>query len=172
MIEAPFLWTFLESCSWLIWGLVVHIFAYHPCSNIPGQVETFTAWSFCFSLLSLTSPKLLQFNYQTKTELNAPSLGLSPLPVTVTTRIITFLIGYPYKPSFATITGRGGCPPKPSSKKQKNNSILPTFTTRLKPACKLPRKHSKASVDSSWPPKASSKVRPPALNLRHRWPYP
>ena len=31
----------------------------------------------------------------------------TPLPVTVTTRIITFLAGDPYKPSFATVTGRG-----------------------------------------------------------------
>ena len=29
------------------------------------------------------------------------------LPVTVTTRIITFLVGNPYEPSFATVTGRG-----------------------------------------------------------------
>ena len=28
-------------------------------------------------------------------------------PVTVTTRIITFLVGNPYKPSFATVTGWG-----------------------------------------------------------------
>ena len=33
--------------------------------------------------------------------------GLSPLPVRVTTRIITFLVGNPYKPLFATITGWG-----------------------------------------------------------------
>ena len=37
-------------------------------------------------------------------------IGLSPLPVTVTTRIITFLVGHPYKPSFATVTGRGDNP--------------------------------------------------------------
>ena len=35
-------------------------------------------------------------------------LGLPPHPVTVTTRIITFLIGNPYKPSFVTVTGWGG----------------------------------------------------------------
>ena len=35
------------------------------------------------------------------------SIGLSPVPVTVTTRIITFIGGDPYKPSFATVTGRG-----------------------------------------------------------------
>ena len=33
--------------------------------------------------------------------------GTTPHPVTVTTRIITFLIGNPYKPSFATVTGWG-----------------------------------------------------------------
>ena len=33
--------------------------------------------------------------------------GLSPLPVRVTTRIITFLVGNPSKPSFATVTGWG-----------------------------------------------------------------
>ncbi len=37
-------------------------------------------------------------------------IGLSPLPVKVTTRIITFLVGDPYKPSFATVTGRGDNP--------------------------------------------------------------
>ncbi len=35
------------------------------------------------------------------------TLGCGPLPVTVTTRIIAFLIGNPYKPAFATVTGRG-----------------------------------------------------------------
>ena len=33
--------------------------------------------------------------------------GTTPRPVTVTTRIITFLIGNPYKPSFVTVTGWG-----------------------------------------------------------------
>ncbi len=35
------------------------------------------------------------------------SVGCCPLPVTVTTRIITCLVGNPYKPSFATVTGWG-----------------------------------------------------------------
>ena len=34
-------------------------------------------------------------------------LRSTPHPVTVTTRIITFLIGNPYKPSFVTVTGWG-----------------------------------------------------------------
>ncbi len=33
-----------------------------------------------------------------------------PLTVTVTTRIITFLVGDSYKPLFATVTGRGPYP--------------------------------------------------------------
>ena len=37
-------------------------------------------------------------------------LGLSPHPVTVTIRIVTFLVGNPYKPSFVTATGRGEYP--------------------------------------------------------------
>ena len=38
---------------------------------------------------------------------NSIYLGLSPCPVTVTTRIVE---GDPYKPSFATVTGRGDNP--------------------------------------------------------------
>ena len=34
-------------------------------------------------------------------------LGTTPHAVIVTTRIITFLIGNPYKPSFVTVTGWG-----------------------------------------------------------------
>ena len=34
-------------------------------------------------------------------------LRSTPHPVTVTTRIITFLVGNPYKPPFATVTGWG-----------------------------------------------------------------
>ena len=37
-------------------------------------------------------------------------IGCGPLTVTVTTRIITFLVGDPYKPSFATVTGKGPPP--------------------------------------------------------------
>ena len=34
-------------------------------------------------------------------------LGLPPLPVRVTTRIIVFLVGDPYKPSFPLLLGGG-----------------------------------------------------------------
>ena len=39
---------------------------------------------------------------------NGIYLGLSPCPVTVTTTIIIFLVGDPYKPSFATGILGGG----------------------------------------------------------------
>ena len=38
------------------------------------------------------------------------SIGCGPLPVTVTNRIMTFLVGDPYKPPFPTVTGRGPRP--------------------------------------------------------------
>ena len=59
-----------------------------------------------------TSRKLTHHNLKAK-KTNV-SLGLSPLPVTVTTRVITFLVGDPYKPSFATVTGSGDNPMYPS----------------------------------------------------------
>ena len=40
-------------------------------------------------------------------------LRSTPHPLTVTTRIITFLVGNPYKPSFATVTGWGVDPRYP-----------------------------------------------------------
>ena len=39
-----------------------------------------------------------------------PYVGYCPLPLTVTTRSIIFVIGDSYKPSFATVTGRGHHP--------------------------------------------------------------
>ena len=38
------------------------------------------------------------------------SIGMFPFPVIVTTRIISCLVGDSYKPSFATITGKGDNP--------------------------------------------------------------
>ena len=40
---------------------------------------------------------------------NDVDVGCGPFLVTVTTRIITFLVGNSYKPSFATVTRRGPC---------------------------------------------------------------
>ena len=38
------------------------------------------------------------------------NLGVAPFPVTVSTRIVLFLVGDPYKPSFTTVTVRGPHP--------------------------------------------------------------
>ena len=46
-------------------------------------------------------------NPQNETTFSSWWLGCPPIPVTVTTRITMFLVGDPYKPSFATFTGRG-----------------------------------------------------------------
>ena len=47
----------------------------------------------------------------------------TPHPVTVTTRIITFLVGNPYKPSFATVTGWGVDPSDTVDGNQKSGKL-------------------------------------------------
>ena len=44
---------------------------------------------------------------QMASRISGSYLGLSPLPLRVTTRIITFLVGNPYKPSFLLLLGGG-----------------------------------------------------------------
>ena len=44
------------------------------------------------------------------TDLTYLYFGYGPFPGTVTTRIITFLVGNPYKPLFDTVTGKGPHP--------------------------------------------------------------
>ena len=63
-----------------------------------------------FRSLNLKTEKVTEMGPPPKSRFlkNLVYIGLSPLPVTVTTRIITFLVGNPYKPSFATVTGWGG----------------------------------------------------------------
>ena len=71
-------------------------FANHPC--IPNGTKKLQITMVCKQVEPYkVDPHQLYF-------------GLSPLRVTVTTRIITFLVGHPYKPSFATVTGRGDNP--------------------------------------------------------------
>ena len=69
--------------------------------------------------------------------LNHLWLGYGPFPVTVTTRIIPSLVGNPYKPLFATVTGKGPHP------------IYGLFTGSIVPSRFLPTKtiyQSNASV--------------------------
>ena len=49
--------------------------------------------------------KLIRF-IQQRYILYTFSIGYGPFPVTVTTRIITFFVGNPYKPLFASVTGK------------------------------------------------------------------
>ena len=54
-------------------------------------------------------PEGPKFNgsFRKKTKQTTVLFRSTPHPVTVTTRIITFLVGNPYKPSFATVTAWG-----------------------------------------------------------------
>ena len=58
-------------------------------------------------------------------------IGCGPLRVTVTIRIITFLVGDPYKPSFPTVTGRGPYPTNITN----ITRVLNHCSSRLKSAC-------------------------------------
>ena len=57
-------------------------------------------------IFSATAPSNRWFSRRIS-ESSTVSVRSTPHPVTVTTRIITFLVGNPYKPSFATVTGWG-----------------------------------------------------------------
>ena len=74
----------------------------HPSTVIP-KIMAAKSWLWFWKVLS--SGKL---TYQWSiTIFNRKYIGLSPLPVRVTTRIITFLVGNPYKPSFPLLLGGG-----------------------------------------------------------------
>ena len=66
-----------------------------------------TSYKFHDVDLDSTYSYTLTFNINRPLDHYLLLFGLSPFPVIVTTRIITFLVGDPYKPSFATITGKG-----------------------------------------------------------------
>ena len=93
------------------WDVVCFMFPFVPGDRGIGDYTT-----FCYSGIILIKPLCI------KIPINQPGwwngitrfadfcflyLGTTPHPVTVTTRIITFLIGNPYKPSFVTVTGWG-----------------------------------------------------------------
>ena len=69
-----------------------------------------------FPRLPPTSRRV-RFGLESSTEVSTcPTfiyLGWSPLPVRVTTRIVTFLVGNPYKPSFPLLLGGGTTQPIP-----------------------------------------------------------
>ena len=95
-------------------------------------------------------------------------LRSTPHPVTVTTRIITFLVGNPYKPSFATVTGWGVdpnyTPPKfltelclvsdeQMSNKERGGSHQPAKYILYSATCFLPKKRHIFSTRwfNTWP---------------------
>jgi len=49
-------------------------------------------------------------NFSGAVDVHGIFLGYGPFPLTVTTRILPFLVGNPYKPLFATVTGKGPHP--------------------------------------------------------------
>ena len=63
-------------------------------------------WKHCVSHPKL-HPSSFSLEPQKMGHWKGRFLGLSPLPVRVTTRIITFLVGNPYKPSFPLLLGGG-----------------------------------------------------------------
>ena len=85
---------FVFTPIWGRWSNLTFIFftrVVHPPISTPCVIQIHFWGSKCFDL------KLLKESFRS-----------TPHPVTVTTRIITFLVGNPYKPSFATVTGWGG----------------------------------------------------------------
>ena len=63
-----------------------------------------------FQLQSPCDRPVGRFIREVISHLEVAYFGCGPLPVTVTTRVITNSVGNPYKPSFATVTGRGPHP--------------------------------------------------------------
>ena len=62
--------------------------------------------SYFFNFESSSDEKVTNYN----SILWIRCFGTIPFPVTVTTRVITFVLGNPYKPSLATVTGVGEDP--------------------------------------------------------------
>ena len=86
---------------------------------------------FCFVM---SFPCLERSHVPPNGEKNPPSsqkcliwgyIGLSPFPVIVTTRIVSCLVGDSYKPSFATITGKGDNPRDIYVSSQDGNATMP-----------------------------------------------
>ena len=72
-------------------------------------------------------PSETKSNQTKQTKRTQTNIGLSPFPVIVTTRIVSCLVGDSYKPSFATITGKGDNP-KQTQRNQTNHQNRPRFT--------------------------------------------
>ena len=93
-------------------GIMANVFAPNPWNGgkrvllkWPGvQMEEFYAWLWVLD-------KLRMYSAEKGHQKHHQYLGLSPFPVIVTTRIITFSVGNPYKPAFRLLLGRGTTQP-------------------------------------------------------------
>ena len=78
----------------------------HPRKHVePCWIQKWIRWIVSddgFRFRRLISRRLFRFKMFIFRGSTTVYLGSTPHPVTVTTRIITFLVGNPYKPSFAT----------------------------------------------------------------------
>ena len=93
-------------------------------------------------------------------KLPSTNLGLSPCPVTVTTRIITFLVGDPYKPSFPVLLGGGTTQNKPINSGGRILSFL-KFLNFLRPVESSnlrARRLSESLVSDGRHPNAAQKI--------------
>ena len=87
-----------------VWSIYVQVW----CKHVRSFFSLQKSWANnCWSLCYVTCPyqdaiQNAQFNIY-----YILYFGLSPLPVRVTTRIITCLVGNPYKPSFPLLLGGG-----------------------------------------------------------------
>ena len=92
----------LNPLDWI--GFEICSFWEHLGFFYPGEGEGRTFWRLSHSQGAHQSVSWRSFFLL---KINQVKLRSTPHPVTVTTRIITFLVGNPYKPSFATVTGWG-----------------------------------------------------------------
>ena len=100
-----------NSTTWWIWHLSKYSVAKRCATTrtktFPSQYTESSAACLQCTVRSAVVCRGCCGAFQAESSING-ILGYSPFPVIVTTRIITCLVGDSYKPSFATISGKGG----------------------------------------------------------------
>ena len=111
---------FFGGIVWIYKRMYVYIYIYtnHPFHSSHFSQVSRNQASPCFTLKKKQPPSAptvrddLQIqrsigqSWQASDKQTLGGVGYGPFPVTVTTRIIPFLLGNPYKPLFVTVTGR------------------------------------------------------------------
>ena len=95
--------------------------------RFPGRTAHSPSWPFKWERLSVMGIKNLE------ADVWKVSFGCGPLTVTVTTKIITFLVGDPYKPLFPTVKVRGPHPRYPTVTPQAHLHATAIFVTVMSP---------------------------------------